>query len=303
MLGASVPSTWRPVNLPLNLISGRTSIRCLRIDLKLPTNSDVRDTLTIQGDSVYVRLGQPRIRGERNQADSYLAALRFQPTGAEKFQLRWVLPAASGEATGYSIFEGAPIVHDGRLYVAVTRVDGNRAVTAVACYDPSGPTPQLLWQQELFETGPDAADRAQHLLLTVAGDCVVCGPHAGAIAAVRAIDGRCAWAHRYVPRNPVSDSAAINGFGDPARPRELCPCVAADGRIFAAPADFDGIIAPRLRQRTAIVENRIERGNHAARRRRRETHLPNERFRRRLGGARCRDRPLAAALGLSRLRR
>jgi outer membrane protein assembly factor BamB len=213
------------------------------LDLKLPINSDVRFTLAIQGETVYVRLGQPRIRGERNQADSYLAALRFQPTAAEKFQLRWLLPATSGDASGYSIFEGAPIVHDGRLYVALTRVDGNRAVTAVACYDPSGPTPQSLWQQELFETGPDAADRAQHLLLTVAGDCIICGPHAGAIVAVRATDGRRAWAHRYAPRNSVPDSAAVNGFGDPARPRELCPCVAVDGRVFAAPADFDGIFA------------------------------------------------------------
>jgi outer membrane protein assembly factor BamB len=222
----------------------RTHVRSLSaLDLKLPSISDVRYTLTIYGDTVYARLGQSRIRGERNQAESYLAALRFQPAAAEKFQLRWLLPAASGETSGYSIFEGVPIVHDGRLFVAVTRVDGNRAVTAVACYDPSVPTPQLLWQQELFETGPDAADRAQHLLLTVAGDCIVCGPHAGAIVAVRATDGRRAWAHRYAPRNSVPDSAAINGFGDPGRPRELCPCVAADGRVFAAPMDFDGIIA------------------------------------------------------------
>jgi hypothetical protein len=33
------------------------------------------------------------------------------------------------------------------------------------------------------------------------------------------------------------------GFGDPSRARELCPCIAANGRVFAAPADYDGVIA------------------------------------------------------------
>jgi outer membrane protein assembly factor BamB len=207
-----------------------------RIDTRLPSATDARYTLTIAGDMVYARLGQPRIRSERTDADSYLVALQFRPNSDEKLKLHWRLPALKPEQAAHVVFEGAPLIHDRRLYVAVTKIDGNRALTAVECYDPTDTAPRLLWQRDLFETGPDAADRSGHLLLTAADGQIVCGPHAGAIVAIEAETGRRSWAMRYDSRGPLTDQGQSPS-------RELCPCVAADGRHFAAPADYDRIIA------------------------------------------------------------
>jgi outer membrane protein assembly factor BamB len=207
-----------------------------KIDSRLPSTSHVQHTLTVAGDTIFVRLGQARIRSDRVDADSYLVALQFRPTLEEKFKLRWLLPALGTEQTGHAIFEGAPLSHAGRLFVAMTKLEGNRAVTAVACYDPGDVAPHLIWQQDVFETGPDAADRSRHLLLTAAGGTIVCGPHAGAVVALDAVSGRRAWAARYDSRGFPAENGDASSY-------ELFPCVEADGRLFVAPADYDRIIA------------------------------------------------------------
>jgi outer membrane protein assembly factor BamB len=207
-----------------------------RMDTRLPSASDVRYSLSVAGDMVYARLGQPRIRSERADADSYLVALQFRLNSDEKLKLRWRVPALKPDQAGHAIFEGAPLIHDGRLFVAVTKIDGNRALSAVECYDPADTVPRLLWQRDLFETGPDAADRSRHLLLSAADGQIICGPHAGALVAMEAETGRRSWAVRYEPRGPLTEPS-------PPASRELGPCIAADGRLYAAPVDYDRIIA------------------------------------------------------------
>lgn len=147
-----------------------------------------------------------------------------------------MLPANRADSTVLSNFEGTPIIHDGKLFVAATRVDNNRATTEVACYNPTGQSPQLIWRQDILETGPDAVDRSSHLLLCAADGLIVCGPYNGAIVALDAENGSRAWAHRY------SHIAAGNSRPTSKQP-SLNPCIAADGKLFAAPDDYDGAIA------------------------------------------------------------
>src|SRR5207248_2063612 len=121
-------------------------------DLRLPSPSDARYTVTVDGDRIFARLGQTKMRADRGEAASYVVCLQWHPGGetpAERLRPRWLLPAfkADADAGPVALFEGTPVVRDGRLYVAVTRLDGNRAVTALACYDAGDPVASgPLWQ-------------------------------------------------------------------------------------------------------------------------------------------------------------
>src|SRR5262249_38160568 len=130
----------------------------------------------------------------------------------------------------------APLVHDGRVYVAVTRLAGGRTQTAIACYSAETGAPR--WRQEVcdspeYEEAP--APRPRHHLLTLAGSNVVYCSHAGAVVAVDALTGKRAWAVRSPSRGPTT------GEGEPS-PRDLAPCVADGPRLFAAPADSDHVL-------------------------------------------------------------
>jgi outer membrane protein assembly factor BamB len=200
---------------------------------------DTHYTLAVDGDRLYARLGAPAPRSGRGEAASVLVGLQWRPeqaTPEERLHLRWLLsaPKADAPADALTVFEGTPVVRDGRLYVALTRFDGNRAVTALACYDADDPASGPLWRQDVYETTAEAAGRTRKHLLTLAGPQVVLCSHAGVIVALEAAGGRRAWAVRYPSRGPLTPA------GDPS-PRDLAPCVFADGRLFAAPADADRV--------------------------------------------------------------
>src|SRR5205823_10121183 len=74
--------------------------------------------------------------------------------------------------------------------------------------------------------------RYRHHLLTWAGNQLVYCAHAGAVAAVEPWTGQPLWAVRYPSRGPLTAE------GEPS-PRDLAPCVYADGRLFVAPLDSD----------------------------------------------------------------
>src|SRR5205807_510668 len=76
------------------------------------------------------------------------------------------------------------------------------------------------------------APRHRHHLLTVAGPQVIYCSQAGAIVALDALTGRRSWAVRYPGRADRADE-------DESPPRDLAPCVFADGRLYAAPTDSD----------------------------------------------------------------
>jgi outer membrane protein assembly factor BamB len=210
-------------------------------DLRLPSTLDADFTVTLADGRVFARLGPPKMRTDRGEAGSYIACLQWRSGGetpVERLQLKWLLPAAKADAGSGPVtaFEGTPAVRDRQLFVAVTRIDGNRAITALACYDADDPTSGgPLWQQDVYETGAPAVERARQHLVTLAGSNVIYCSHAGAVVALDAATGRRAWAVRYPTRGPRTAG------GEPS-PRDLAPCIAAADRIYAAPADSDRLI-------------------------------------------------------------
>jgi outer membrane protein assembly factor BamB len=195
---------------------------------------DVRYTLTAAGNHVYARLGAqaigPRKEGAAarlGNADSFLVCLRRRPDADGRREC-WVRrPERATE-----VFEGAPLVQHGRVYLAVTRVTGANRVTAVACYDAVTGEPR--WRQpvdvcEVQDLHPTSGRRPHHLL-TLAGPYLIYNSHAGAVVALEAATGRRAWAARYPSRGDRLEDARPS-------PRDLAPCVYAAGRLFVAPAD------------------------------------------------------------------
>ncbi len=208
-------------------------------DLKLPAPPDLRYTLTVAGDRVYARLGAQAVRDAATTdkgGDSLLVCLSLKPLPNGEREL-WTMSATADDKT-YAVFEGAPLVHDGRLYIASTCFVNGRALTRVACYSADTPErPEELWRQDICETREfnDSDRRYRQHLLTLAGSYVAYCSHSGVVAALDALTGKPIWAVRYPSRG---DKTAA---GDPS-PRGLSPCLFADGRLYVAPADYDKLL-------------------------------------------------------------
>lgn len=231
----------------------------LKPRLTLPAAPDLRYTLTVAEDCVFARLGTQTVRDIRLPAapgaglpalhedagESVLVSLSLQP-GPDGDRRRWMVRAADPGRKELAVFEGAPVVRDGRVYIAATRFEGDRVVTAIHCYPahPEDSTAPLLWRTDVCETrellpataaaeaDPWLRQRARHHLLTLANDQVVYCSHSGAVVALDARTGMRTWGIRYPRRDP----------GEPAdepRLRDLAPPLFADGRLYVAPADTD----------------------------------------------------------------
>jgi outer membrane protein assembly factor BamB len=210
--------------------------------LNLPAPADLRYTLTVANDCVFARLGVQQLSADHKprQNLSFLVCLRLRP-GDKEERLRWQV--APDEANPASVFEGAPVVRDGRAYIAATRVEKGQTITSIHCYPiRTDDTPRPIWRKDICSTqelGPKER-RFRHHLLTLAGPRLVYCSHSGAIAALDADTGRRAWAVRYPPRsNEALLAGSVEGNGGP---RDLVPCVYSAGRIYAAPADSDRIL-------------------------------------------------------------
>jgi outer membrane protein assembly factor BamB/tetratricopeptide (TPR) repeat protein len=218
------------------------------IDLRVPSRTDARYTLTVDGNRVYARLGaQPMKAAENNkphEIDTAIVCLGLDrgATGDVTLRYRWQIRGRMLDTEPSALFEGAPLVAHGRLFVAKTRFEGRQSVTAVECYDADAPEgrdepPPLRWKQDLWGidvAGPSEPTRHRHDLLTLAGPFVVYCTHSGAIVALDAASGKRAWAYRY----PTTAAKPLDG----TLPRDLCPCVFAQGRVYAAPSDSDRIL-------------------------------------------------------------
>jgi outer membrane protein assembly factor BamB len=206
----------------------------------LPAPPDLRYTVTVAGDHLYVRLGAETVRdapATGKDDDSWLVCLSLKPLPNGEREL-WTMPATGQEDKTYAVFEGTPIVHDDLLYIASTRFVNGRALTRVICYPADTPEkPAELWHQDICETREfaDKDRRYRQHLLTLAGPYVVYCSHSGAISALDALTGKPVWAVRYPSRG---DKTAD---GD-ASPRDLAPCLFADGRLYVAPADYDKLL-------------------------------------------------------------
>jgi outer membrane protein assembly factor BamB len=225
----------------------------MRPNLTLPTPLlDLRYTLTVSGPFLFARLGTQTIRDVRgprrtDDAESALVCLGLEP-GKTGHRFRWMVRAIDVARKEYAVFEGAPLVHDGRVYIAATRLEADRAITAIHCYpaevEDSSPAP--LWRTDICETHetPPApavrgipappAQRSRHHLLTLAGTNVVYCSHSGAVVAVDARQGTRSWALRY-PRREKRE------LGDDPDLRDLAPCLYAGGKVYVAPSDCESL--------------------------------------------------------------
>ncbi len=194
-----------------------------------------RFSLSADRARAYTRLGwlglAPKKAGDKERA-SYLVCLDLTEPGVDKKRELWHIQA-SADAKSIAFFEGAPLVHDGRVYIALSKLTDRHVVTAIVCYDMLG---RQRWTRDVCEC-PEFEDNAngpryrQHLLTLAAGQIVYCS-HSGAIVAVDAATGQPTWGVRYASRGPLTADL------EPS-PRDLTPCVYADGRIYAAPLDSD----------------------------------------------------------------
>ncbi len=196
-----------------------------------------RFTLSTDGQRLYARLGPARIGPRKNGIQpSYIVCLDITDPGVRKNRLLWRLKSQADDRSETD-FEGAPLVHAGRVYVASTKVANRQASTSIECYDTAG---RQRWSRAVCET-PEFEQQSEqprhqlHLLTLAAGQIVYCS-HSGAVVAVDAATGVPTWAVRYPSRGPLLSTA------EPS-PRDLSPCVYADGLIVAAPLDLDRVLA------------------------------------------------------------
>ena len=193
--------------------------------------ADADFTLTAAAGKLYGRFGRfppPAAPDETNRPSDFLLCLA--PT-SRQLEVRWWLPPPARDGAVVA-WEAAPVWLDGRVYAAFTRLDGTTRTFAVAAYaDPPGNRP--LWVTEVATARAGAAPRVRQEPLTVAGGRLVYCTHAGSVVALDPATGKPAWAVAYPePRRRL-----------PAPARDLCPPLAAGGRVFVAPLDSDVLLA------------------------------------------------------------
>ena len=210
-------------------------------DLARPNLQDADFTLTAGGGRVFARLGPAALPTGSDQAKrprTYLVCLEPKdPLNLEPDALtltaRWQL-APPAAADLLAAWEGAPLWADGRVYAAFVRVENSRLVHAVACY-PDSAAGKPLWVTDVCDADANRGTgvKNRHEVLTRAGSNVVFGSHTGVTVALNAVSGKPAWAFRNPPAvRPPNPS-----------PRDLCPPLAAAGKVFVAPADGDALYA------------------------------------------------------------
>jgi outer membrane protein assembly factor BamB len=217
-------------------------------NLKLPAPPDLRYTLTVADNNVYVRWGaqdigveapaQPPRLGQapkpRRDNETFLACLSLWPNRLDE-HFRWQI-GGMDPVRDHFFFEGAPLAADGLIWIATTRYRGEVCVTGIDCYTTDeGSAPPLRWRREVCATPlPNAGQpRCRHQLLTRAGTQIVYCTHNGAVVAVDALTGRTNWAIRYPRRKGAANDREL---------RDLAPVLFAAGRLYVAPADAECLL-------------------------------------------------------------
>jgi outer membrane protein assembly factor BamB len=212
-------------------------------NLKLPALPDLRYTLSVADDHVFVRLGEqdigPDAGNVRRDRETFLACLSLKPD-ADGERARWTVRGVKRDG---SLWEGTPLAADGQIWCAATRYKNGRAtVAAIDCF-PADDTnqPPARWRRDVCQIDQlkTGEPRFRHELLTLAGTQIVYCTHNGAVVAVDALSGRTNWGVRY-PRRAIEkdDVSSVEG---PAW-RDLAPVLFAAGRLYVAPADSDHLL-------------------------------------------------------------
>lgn len=191
-----------------------------------------RFTATVKDSKLYVRLGSPvttRSNGEARPESqlSSIVCLDLEKQGGLVQQIR-------PDDAKWS-FEGAPVVEDTRMYVAM-RYDDVRPQIHVACYETQ--SGRLLWRKFVCASesmGRGNIDEITHNLLTLHRDALYLNTNLGAVAALSKVDGEIRWMRTY--RRSGFDERALHLL------RDLNPCIYYEDMILVAPADTQSILA------------------------------------------------------------
>ena len=217
-------------------------------DATLPAHIDVRYTMTLASDLLFVRMGAQRFASssaelreeEPRETDTFLVCLG--PVKGSKKPLlsqRWVLQPKQDRPDAPLLLEGSPVVQGDRLFIGMWRIQGGEAISYVACFEglDQAEPPQLIWQREIGKaTFLSGEPRAKAELLSLKGNSLYfCSP-SGTVISLDTVTGKPNWEFRYPKRDPDRPREAFYG-------RDLCPAVIDGGRVFAAPADAEKIFA------------------------------------------------------------
>ncbi len=208
----------------------------------LPNLLDADFTLTVHAGRLYARLGNVALPTNAEVTNAKLPSsllvvlqplkLTNPPKNALTLKATATLAPPVGNP-GKVVWEGAPLVVDGKLFAACTRIDERgRWVHAVTCYDDSA-TGRPNWVVDVADTDA-TAPRSRHEVLTLAGGNVILALPQGLAVALDRHTGKMAWAFR----SPPAARAPANGSQ-----QDLCPAVYSGGQLFFAPADGDKLFA------------------------------------------------------------
>ncbi|RPI89320.1 MAG: hypothetical protein EHM42_03205, partial [Planctomycetaceae bacterium] len=196
-------------------------------------------TVSIGGGRLFARLGRPV--SPRGAAASFagppstLVCLDLAREGA----LSWKISAEQfTDDIGNWVFDGAPVAHQGRVYVLLRKTAPQLTLHVVCLTQETG---AVIWNRRLchgLEQFGGEFDEVHEQLLTVADGRIFCCTNLGVVAALDAHDGALSWACTY-PREEID---LLSSFHDRQRLGPN-PCVYANGVVFAAPFDSNSVVA------------------------------------------------------------
>ena len=136
-------------------------------------------------------------------------------------------------------FEGAPLVQDGQLFIALRHRQQVRSALHVAAINLQ--TGRQIWRTQIASAeSPKGGlvDEVTHSLLSLAEGKVYINSGLGAVACLESVNGNINWICTY-PRQFERSSNLMS----PRKHlfRDLSPCVVADGVVIAAPPDNGSI--------------------------------------------------------------
>lgn len=256
----------------LLLVSGPRGIRALRLDTGLPawvadqpapvddltaigrffaeerTNTGLsragqatdgvpRYTMTVHSGRLFARIGDSVTSwasdGFRERRANYLACFDLDANGALLWKASPQGETAVNQDESRWAFEGAPLSDGPNVYVAVRRSE-RPPQAYVVCLDAQ--TGKQKWRRLVCEAERSlvSAERSEitHNLLTMDEGTIYYNTNLGAVAALRASDGRLEWVQVY-ERQFNSDLSESAAFQD----RDLNPCVYNAGILYVAPRE------------------------------------------------------------------
>lgn len=237
-------SVWPDARAGRALYDSRTSPAAY-MPLGYPLMGIPRAMVSIEGDCVYARMGDPITGRVNQQADretrsqSYLVGLDLQKQGSMLRGFALHLDAPEFEAAE---FDGPPLAWGDYLFVAVVQRDSVGLRRSVAAFDRHDG--QLLWKSSALASdsvaGAERANLICNQLLTMAGGRLYYNTNLGAIVCLDPLDGSIQWLTQYTQPNREREAfPKPNRF----RYRNLNPCLVSGGLVFCLPSDCPELFA------------------------------------------------------------